>query len=123
MYSPKQFYVYILTNKWQTALYVGVTSDVMRRLHEHRTKVFPTSFSARYRVDKLVYVEQYDNPMTAIEREKQIKAGSRLNKDELIYSINPEWKDLSEAGPCVNWQGPLISKSLPARRGEETFQT
>ena len=97
MYSPKQFYVYILTNKWQSALYVGVTSDVMRRVHEHRNKIFPTSFSARYRVDKLVYVEQFDNPMTAIEREKQIKAGSRLNKVVLVQSLNPEWRDLSVA--------------------------
>jgi len=97
MYSPKQFYVYILTNKWQSALYVGVTSDVMRRLHEHRTKVFPTSFSARYRVDRLVYVETFDSPMTAIEREKQIKSGSRMNKVMLVQSLNPEWRDLSEA--------------------------
>ncbi|OFY92904.1 MAG: hypothetical protein A3K10_08550 [Bacteroidetes bacterium RIFCSPLOWO2_12_FULL_31_6] len=87
-------FTYITTNKNNTVLYVGVTSDLKDRIHQHKTKHFPTSFSAKYNVDKLVYFETFFNIEEAIVREKQLKAGSRKKKIDLINSLNPEWKDL-----------------------------
>ncbi len=88
-------YVYILTNKHNDVLYVGVTSDLLRRLQEHREGSGGSfSFTKKYHVDKLVYFEQADSIEGAIEREKQLKAGSRKKKIELIQGANPEWKDL-----------------------------
>jgi len=87
--------VYILTNKHHTVLYTGVTSDLYNRVLEHKHKVYP-GFTSRYNVFKLVYYEQYGNVYDAIEREKQIKAGSRQDKLTLINSKNPDWEDLWE---------------------------
>ena len=92
----KQYYVYILTNKNNTALYVGVTNNLVRRVSEHKTKVNPKSFTARYNIDKLVYFETFDSILVAIEREKQLKAGSRDKKVDLIIGVNPECEDLYE---------------------------
>lgn len=89
------YYVYILTNRHNTVLYTGVTSDLYNRVLEHRSKVYP-GFTARYNVNKLVYYEQYGYVYDAIEREKQIKAGSRKKKIDLINSLNPLWEDLWE---------------------------
>lgn len=88
-------YVYILSNKINTVLYVGVTSNLIKRVWEHKNKAVP-GFTARYNVDKLVYYETSESILSAIEREKQIKGGSRKKKTELINSINPQWKDLYE---------------------------
>ena len=90
----KQMFVYILTNKRNTVLYTGVTNNLARRLAEHRSKE-NRGFTHRYKVTKLVYFEEYDNPTDAIHREKQIKAGSRRKKLDLINSLNPAWKDLA----------------------------
>lgn len=87
--------VYILTNKHHTVLYTGVTSDLYNRVLEHRTKVYP-GFTAKYNVNKLVYFEQYGDVNEAIDREKQIKGGSRQKKIDLINSQNPNWVDLWE---------------------------
>jgi putative endonuclease len=92
----KQFCVYILTNRRHTVLYTGVTSDLPGRIHQHRTKAVP-GFTSRYNVDKLVFYEVADDPIAAISREKQIKAGSRRKKIALIDAMNPEWRDLFEA--------------------------
>ena len=89
----RQFFVYILTNKIHTVLYTGVTNHLRRRLSEHRKKV-RRGFTARYNVDRLVYYEIFDDPYSAISREKQIKGGSRAKKIELVNSLNPEWIDL-----------------------------
>jgi len=89
----KKGYVYILFNKRNGTLYTGVTSDLSKRIFEHKNKL-ADSFTKKYEVDKLGYYEVFDNIVTAIEREKQIKAGSRKNKLILIESINPDWKDL-----------------------------
>ena len=89
----RQFFVYILTNKIHTVLYTGVTNHLRRRLSEHRKKV-GRGFTARYNVDRLVYYEIFDDPYSAISREKQIKGGSRAKKIELVNSLNPEWIDL-----------------------------
>ena len=87
--------VYILANKINTVLYVGVTSNLVQRLHQHRT-AGNRDFAFRYKVFKLVYFECGGDILSAISREKQIKAGSRGKKVALINSINPEWRDLSE---------------------------
>ncbi len=91
----KRGYVYILTNKNNTTLYTGVTSNLPKRIYEHKNKLVD-GFSKKYNLDKLVYYEIIDEITEAINREKQIKAGSRKKKIELINSQNPEWKDLSE---------------------------
>ena len=90
----KPGFIYILTNKNHTTLYVGVTSHIVQRINQHRDKYFPKSFSAKYNLDKLVYYEAFQDIGDAIGREKQIKGGSRQKKLDLINSKNPEWKDL-----------------------------
>lgn len=89
-------FVYILTTGNNSALYTGVTSDISARVAMHKSKKHPGSFSARYNICKLVYYECHDTIGEAIKREKRIKGGSRIKKIELINSMNPEWKDLSE---------------------------
>ena len=90
----RQMYIYMMTNKNNTTLYVGVTNDLVRRVWEHKNKVHKKSFTARYNLDKLVYYEIYEDELTAIEREKKLKGGNRLHKNKLIESMNPEWNDL-----------------------------
>jgi len=87
-------YVYILTNKNNSVLYIGVTSDLTRRIQEHKEKVVK-GFTRKYNLDKLVYYEVSQSIYSAIEREKKLKGGSRKKKIDLINSINPEWRDLS----------------------------
>lgn len=87
-------FVYILTNKNNTTLYVGVTSDLISRIYEHTEKIYPKSFTARYNLHKLVYYESFAFIEEAIAREKQLKAGSRNKKIALIESMNPQWIDL-----------------------------
>ncbi len=89
------YYVYIVASDHRT-LYTGVTNDLERRLFEHREGLVE-GFTRKYNCHRLVYFEQADDPMAAIVREKQIKAWSRRKKLALIETVNPEWKDLSEA--------------------------
>jgi putative endonuclease len=91
-----RYFVYILTNKYNKVLYTGVTNNLQRRTGEHKNKIHIKSFTSRYNVDKLVYYEIFTQIIPAIAREKQIKAGSRQKKIDLINSMNPEWGDLSE---------------------------
>jgi putative endonuclease len=86
--------VYILTNDRHTTLYVGVTEDLYSRVIEHREKKYVKSFTSRYNLTKLVYYEAFYSIEEAIAREKQIKGGSRSDKEKLINSMNSEWKDL-----------------------------
>ncbi len=86
--------VYIMTTRKNTAIYVGVTSDLYSRVIDHRNKVFPNSHTAKYNIQKLVYFETFHSIEEAIAREKQIKAGSRKKKNDLVNSMNPEWNDL-----------------------------
>ena len=92
----KPGFIYIITNKYQTVVYTGVTSNLPQRILDHKEKINPKSFSARYNLGILVYYEQFQWIGDAIAREKQIKAGSRENKNNLIQSINPNWDDLFE---------------------------
>jgi putative endonuclease len=87
-------YVYIMSNKHDTVLYVGVTSDLRIRVEEHKNHKYPNSFTSRYNLHKLVYFEGFTTIKDAIEREKQLKAGSRKKKINLIDSFNHDWKDL-----------------------------
>ena len=88
------YYVYILTNKYGTVLYTGVTKDLVRRVYEHKNHFDKNSFTAKYKVTKLVYFEQTTDIKSAIEREKQIKSWSRDRKTSLIFEMNPNWVDL-----------------------------
>lgn len=92
---PTEFYIYILTNEKNTVLYTGVTNDLFRRVDEHRDGSGGV-FTRLYGLKKLVYYEQTESIDTAITREKQIKAGSRQKKINLINSMNPDWADLTE---------------------------
>lgn len=87
--------IYIMANMRNGTIYTGVTSDLMRRVYEHKHASQP-GFSKKYGCTKLVYYEQCDDMIAAIEREKQIKAGSRKKKLALIEAINPRWLDLYE---------------------------
>jgi putative endonuclease len=89
-------YVYILSNDYNTTIYIGVTADLITRLEEHIKCIYPNSFTSRYHCCKLVYFETFHQIEEAIAREKQLKKKSRSAKDELIESNNPSWRDLSE---------------------------
>ncbi|MEO9571881.1 MAG: GIY-YIG nuclease family protein [Polaribacter sp.] len=90
----KPGFIYILTNKNTTTLYVGVTNNIITRIQQHKDKINPKSFTARYNLHKLVYYEAFQEIGDAIAREKQLKGGNRAKKIALIESINPNWKDL-----------------------------
>ncbi|MFA4991542.1 MAG: GIY-YIG nuclease family protein [Candidatus Omnitrophota bacterium] len=89
----KQYYIYIMTNKYNTVLYTGVTNDLKRRVFEHKEGLVD-GFTKKYRIKKLIYYEVSDNVESAISREKQIKGGSRVRKIKLIVGMNNNWKDL-----------------------------
>ncbi len=89
----KQGFVYIITNQYNTVLYTGVTSDLIQRISQHKEKQVE-GFSKKYNCNKLVYFDVGDDIEACIFREKQIKAGSRKKKIELIEAMNPEWRDL-----------------------------
>lgn len=93
----KPGFIYILTNKTHTVLYVGVTSNLPQRILDHKEHKYQNSFSSRYKVDQLVYWESFEEIGAAIMREKQLKGGSRQKKLNLINSLNPEWNDLYES--------------------------
>ena len=93
--ADKLYCAYIMSNERRTVLYAGITSDLPRRSHEHKDHVVG-GFTKKYNVDRLVWYECGDDVVGAIEREKQIKAGPRRKKIELIERMNPDWRDLSE---------------------------
>ncbi|MBE6354900.1 GIY-YIG nuclease family protein [Treponema sp.] len=90
----EKYYVYILANKTNSTLYIGVTNDLKRRIYEHKNKLYE-GFSAKYNVNKLVYFEECSDIKSAIQREKNLKKWKRAWKNELIEKTNPEYKDLS----------------------------
>ena len=89
----QQYYIYIITNQYNTVLYTGVTNDLIKRVYEHKEKLI-AGFTKKYNVNKLVYYEIFTDINNAIAREKQIKAGSRQNKIDLVNSMNSQWCDL-----------------------------
>ena len=90
------YYVYILTNKYGTVLYTGVTKDLVRRVYEHKNHLDKESFTAKYKVDRLIYFEETSDVHAALEREKQIKSWKRDRKLALIMESNPRFLDLYE---------------------------
>ena len=88
-------YVYILSNRKRTVLYIGVTNNLQRRLYEHKNEIVD-GFTKRYHIHRLVYFEEFNYIDQAIAREKILKGWRRDRKDALITSFNPEWNDLSE---------------------------
>lgn len=91
----QQYYIYIITNQYNTVLYTGVTNDLIRRVYEHKEKLI-AGFTKKYNVNKLVYYEIFTDINNAIAQEKQIKAGSRQKKIDLVNSMNAQWCDLYE---------------------------
>jgi len=85
--------IYIMANKNKTTLYVGVTSDLKKRIYEHKHHLFKNSFTDKYNLELLVYYEGFHDIEEAITREKQIKGGSRKKKEDIVNSINPKWID------------------------------
>jgi len=91
----KTYYVYFLASKRKGTLYVGITNDLIRRIHEHKNNQID-GFTRKYKIHRLVYYEQFDDSYSAIQREKRLKRWLRKWKIELIESVNPDWCDLYE---------------------------
>ena len=89
----RQYYVYILANVTNVAIYIGVTNDLVRRVWEHKEK-FVIGYAEKYDINKLVYYEVFGDPENAILREKHLKGSSRARKNKLVESMNPKWRDL-----------------------------
>lgn len=94
MWSMKLYYIYIMASKTGT-LYTGITSNLFRRVNEHKNHLLP-GFTSKYNIHRLLYYEEFGDPTTAIKREKQIKSWRREKKINLIDTKNPEWNDLSQ---------------------------
>ena len=94
------YYVYIVSNKYNSTIYIGMTHDLEKRLYEHKNHLAKGSFTDKYNCTKLVYYEWTDGHDSALAREKQIKKWNREKKNKLINSMNPERKDLS-----LEWYG------------------
>ncbi len=90
------YYVYILASRRGGAIYVGITNDLVRRVYQHRIKAVP-GFTAKYGITRLVWFETYDDPVSAITREKELKKWKRVWKVELIEKENSNWDDLYES--------------------------
>ena len=94
----KLWYVYIMSNNPQGVIYVGVTDNLLERVKEHKLKIYPNSFTAKYNCDKLIYFEEWEDGFEATVREKQLKKWKRDWKVSLIEDMNPAWMDIS-----LNW--------------------
>ena len=88
------YYVYILTNWNRKVMYIGITSNLQKRIYEHKNRLIE-GFTQKYNIDKLVYYEHFTDVNEAIKREKVLKGWTRKKKDDLVESINPYWKDLT----------------------------
>lgn len=94
----KLWYIYIMSNKAQGVIYIGVTNNLIERVKEHKLKLYPNSFTAKYNCDKLIYFEDCDDGFEATKREKQLKKWKRDWKIKIIEDMNPSWMDIS-----INW--------------------
>ena len=101
----KNYYVYILSNKSNKVLYIGVTNNLERRLYEHKNKIIK-GFTSKYNLQKLVYFEEFNEANLAIAQEKQLKGWLREKKNALISSVNPDQRDLS-----LDWYGDSSLRS------------
>ncbi len=96
MADERVYYVYLLTSQNNRVMYVGITNDLKRRVYEHKNKLLK-GFTEKYNINKLVYYEQTNDVITALNREKEIKKWRREKKNNLVERINPNWDDLSSA--------------------------
>jgi putative endonuclease len=112
---PEQAYVYILASGFKK-LYIGMTTNLERRIWEHKNKVDPRSHTARYNITQLVYVDTFASITSAINREKQLKGWLRIRKIELIVADNPTWQDLSSdwGKPIALHVHPEPTQTVPA---------
>ncbi len=92
--QSKNYYIYILASSHNGTLYIGVTSDLKKRIYEHKNKLHPESFTAQHNVTRLVYYEHTESIESALQREKQLKNWTRKWKLDLIESVNPTWKEI-----------------------------
>jgi len=90
------YFVYILASRKDGAIYIGVTNDIVRRVYDHRTKAVP-GFTSKYNITRLVWFDIYDDPISAISREKELKKWRRAWKVQLMEAQNPDWNDLYES--------------------------
>ena len=93
MFDNRKFYVYILSNYKRNVLYIGITNNLIKRVYEHKNNLIK-GFSSKYKVHDLLYFEIFNDALTAITREKQLKRWSRIKKNKLITKTNPSLKDL-----------------------------
>ena len=115
MEKTKSYYVYIATNQRNTVLYTGVTNNITRRMYEHKNKLI-SGFTKKYNVNKLIFCEEFSDPVTAINNEKKIKGWLRKKKIDLIKKGNPDFRDLSSWSRCSSAEGSLDSS--PVWRGQ-----
>jgi len=108
----KTGYVYIMTNKIRSTLYIGVTNDLCRRVFEHKNHLIKNSFTDRYNLEFCIYFEEFPYFSLAIQREKELKKWNRQKKEDLINKLNSDWKEL------VNEKGFIREKSLFAEQVE-----
>ena len=114
MQAPKIYFVYIMSNGSKT-LYTGVTNSLVRRVREHKSGTC-SCFASKYKLDRLVYFEQFEDVRNAIERERVIKDWLRVKKTGLIVSVNPAWRDLSlEWYERHQFQPEPVAAALPSR--------
>jgi putative endonuclease len=106
MREEKRYFVYIIASPSKT-LYTGITNSIRRRVRAHKLKLTP-GFAAKYNISRLVYFETFEDVRNAIEREKQIKAWTRVKRVSLIESVNPKWDDLSR-----EWDQPQMFRFTP----------
>ena len=106
----KESYVYIMTNKNKTTLYIGVTSDLIKRVFEHRNHEIKNSFTDKYNCESCVYYEKFNDINQAIDRETQLKKWNRQKKKDLINSKNPEWISLVDDNEIINIDGIICKQ-------------
>ncbi|MFH1856610.1 MAG: GIY-YIG nuclease family protein [Candidatus Omnitrophota bacterium] len=119
----KNYYIYILASKKNGTLYIGITSDLIKRVWQHKEKLVE-GFTKKYDVDKLVYYEPYTDPENAIKREKRLKFYKRQWKIDLIENSNPQWKDLYNdlvCGSCGQVYPPLAGRGMTCTGGSSHY--
>lgn len=92
--KSKKYYIYIMTNKYRKVLYIGVTGYLEQRVWQHKTHQIRKSFTDKYNCEYCIYYEEFDYINDAIDREKELKNWSRKKKEDLINTVNPEWREL-----------------------------
>ena len=92
--KSKKYYIYIMTNKYRKVLYIGVTGYLEQRVWQHKTHQIRKSFTDKYNCEYCIYYEEFDYINDAIDREKELKKWSRKKKEDLINTVNPEWREL-----------------------------